>query len=128
MGYVIVFLGAGLGGVLRHGTNLAAARLFGIGFPFGTLTANIVGSFLMAAIMEVFAFKSGLTQHGRLFLTTGILGGYTTFSTFTLDAMTRFQRGDWAVGSAYIVMSVSGGLLAFLVGMILIRYFLGGAT
>lgn len=128
MGYIIVFLGAGLGGALRHGTNLAATRLFGIGFPFGTLAVNLVGSFLMAVLMEVFAFKSGLSQHGRLFLTTGILGGYTTFSTFTLDAMTRFERGDWAIGGVYIILSVAGGLLAFLVGMVLIRHFLGGTA
>lgn len=128
MGYVIVFLGAGIGGALRHGTNLAATRLLGIGFPFGTLAVNLVGSFLMAVVMEFFAFKSGLSQHARLFLTTGVLGGYTTFSTFTLDAMTRFERGDWTIGSVYIVMSVSGGLLAFLVGMVLIRHFVGGTA
>lgn len=125
MGFVIVFLGAGLGGAARHGTNLLAARLFGTGFPFGTLAANLIGSFLMAVIMEFFALRSDLALNARLFLTTGVLGGYTTFSTFTLDAMLRIEQGDWLIASAYVVLSVLGALVAFLVGMILIRQLIG---
>src|SRR5215217_6932078 len=73
MGYLIVFLGAGIGGALRHGTNLACARLCGTAFPWGTLTVNVVGSLVMGLLTAWFAFwaGTGLTQHARLFLTTG---------------------------------------------------------
>lgn len=67
MGYVIVFLGAGIGGALRHGVNVLAARWFGIGFPFGTIAVNIIGCFGMALVIEYFAFKAGLPQQARLF-------------------------------------------------------------
>ena len=86
MGYLIVFLGAGVGGAVRHGVNLACARLFGFGFPFGTLIVNLAGSFMMGVLAGWFAFRMGIPQHMRLFLTTGILGGFTTFSAFSLDA------------------------------------------
>lgn len=128
MEFVIVFLGAGLGGAARHGTNILAARLFGTGFPFGTLTANLIGSLLMAVIMETFALRSGLSMQARLFLTTGVLGGYTTFSTFTLDAMLRIQRGEWAMAATYILASVVGGLMAFALGMALVRQVVGAAS
>ena len=84
--YLIVFLGAGIGGALRHGVNVGAARLLGTGFPFGTLIVNFVGSFAMGLLAGFFMYRSGIPQHVRLFLTTGILGGFTTFSTFSLDA------------------------------------------
>lgn len=121
MGYVIVFIGAGLGGTLRHATNVMIARFLGSGYPFGTLAANILGSFLMAVIMEIFALRSGLPLQARLFLTTGLLGGYTTFSTFTLDAMFRVERGEWAVAVLYVILSVAVAMIAFLGGMVLVR-------
>ena len=77
--YFIVFVGAGLGGALRHGVNVGAARLLGYEFPFGTLIVNIVGSFLMGLLAGYFAFRPGIAQHMRLFLTTGILGGFRPF-------------------------------------------------
>ena len=85
MNYLIVFGGAGLGGALRHGVNVAAMRLGFTAFPIGTLTVNILGSFLMGLIAEYFALKGHLPQSWRLFLTTGVLGGFTTFSAFSLE-------------------------------------------
>ena len=82
MAYLIVFLGGGLGAALRHGINLASARAFGTGFPYGTLLINITGSLVMGLAAAYFAFKGDASQHWRLFLTTGILGGFTTFSAF----------------------------------------------
>lgn len=79
MAYTIVFVGAGIGGALRHGVNVAAARLFGYGFPLGTIMANVIGAFLMGLLAGYFAFRTGISQHVRLFLTTGLLGGFTTF-------------------------------------------------
>ncbi|HKH32993.1 MAG TPA: fluoride efflux transporter CrcB, partial [Beijerinckiaceae bacterium] len=91
--YFIVFLGAGVGGALRHGVNLACARLCGLAFPWGTLAVNIVGSFAMGLIAAWLAFKVEVpwSQHARLFLTTGILGGFTTFSAFSLDAVLLWE-------------------------------------
>jgi CrcB protein len=79
MGYAIVFIGGGLGAALRHGVNLGAARWLHAGFPFGTLIVNVSGSLIMGLIAGYFAFKGDASQNWRLFLTTGILGGYTTF-------------------------------------------------
>ena len=125
MGYVIVFFGAGIGGALRHATNLLAARLFGLAFPAGTLAVNILGAFTMAVIVELFALKAGLPQSARLFLTTGLLGGFTTFSTFSLDAVAVYERGEGPTALAYVLLSVLGALVAFLGGMTLIRTFAG---
>ena len=81
--YLIVFLGAGIGGAARHGVNVWAAKAFGFAFPFGTLIVNIVGSFEMSLLVGFFAYRAGLVpQHARLFLTTGVLGGFTTFRPF----------------------------------------------
>jgi CrcB protein len=125
MGYFIVFVGAGIGGAFRHATNLLAARLFGLAFPVGTLAVNILRGFAMAIIIEVLALKAGMPQPARLFLATGVLGGFTTFSTFTLDAIGLFERGEGLIAVAYILLSVVGSLVAFFAGMALIRAFSG---
>jgi CrcB protein len=121
--YLIVFLGAGIGGALRHGVNLTCARYCGIEFPWGTMIINIVGSVVMGLAAGYFAFKAagGLSQHSRLFLTTGILGGFTTFSTFSLDAMTLWERGQGLSALLYVVGSVVIGLLGLALGLALMR-------
>ena len=97
MGYLYVFLGGGLGAMLRHGVNLLGGRLFtGWGFPIATLTVNVTGSIVMGVLAAIFAFKGGGSQHWRLFLTTGILGGYTTFSSFSLDVAVLYERATWS--------------------------------
>ena len=117
--YFIVFLGAGIGGALRHGVNVGAARLFGYGFPFGTLIVNIAGSFLMGALAGYFAFRPGIGQHMRLFLTTGILGGFTTFSAFSLDSALLVERHSYALAAAYMAGSVVASVVALFVGLAL---------
>ena len=94
MVYLIVFLGGGLGAAMRHGVNVAAARTLGTGFPYGTLTVNVVGSLAMGLFAAYFAFKGDASQHWRLFFTTGVLGGFTTFSAFSLDAVLLYERGQ----------------------------------
>ena len=94
MGFLIVFLGGGLGAALRHGVNLASARLLGTTFPYATLFENVTGSLVMGLLAAYFAFKGDASQHWRLLLTTGILGGYTTFSAFSLDAALLYERGE----------------------------------
>jgi CrcB protein len=117
--YLIVFLGAGIGGALRHGVNVGAARAFGYQFPFGTLIVNIVGSFVMGAFAGYFAFRPGIAQHLRLFLTTGILGGFTTFSAFSLDAALLIERHSYAMAAGYIAGSVAASVAALFFGLAL---------
>src|SRR6188768_4344393 len=96
MGFLIVLVGGGIGAALRHGFNLAFARLFGTAFPHATVFENVSGSVVMGVLVAWFAFRGGIPQHWQLFLTTGILGGYTTFSTFSLDSALLYERGNSA--------------------------------
>jgi CrcB protein len=117
--YLIVFLGAGIGGALRHGVNVGAARLFGFGFPFGTLIVNVAGSFAIGLLAGYFAFRPGIGQHMRLFLTTGLLGGFTTFSAFSLDTALLIERHNYALAAGYVAGSVLASLIALFVGLAL---------
>jgi fluoride exporter len=119
--YLIVFLGAGLGGALRHGVNLASARLFWLDFPYGTLIINVVGSLAMGLIAEYLALKAGASQAWRLFLTTGILGGFTTFSAFSLDAALLWERGATGQAALYVAASVALSIAGLFLGLWLIR-------
>jgi CrcB protein len=119
--YLIVFLGAGIGGALRHGVNVGAARLLGYGFPFGTLIVNVVGSFAMGLLAGYFAFRPGIGQHVRLFLTTGILGGFTTFSAFSLDTALLVERHSLGLAAGYAVGSVAASVSALFFGLAVFR-------
>ena len=123
MNYLIVFLGAGIGGAGRHGVNVLAARLVGTAFPAGTLVINVLGCLLMGLIAGFFAFRGHLPQEARLFLATGVLGGFTTFSAFSLDAVTLYQRGQAGLAGAYVAGSVVLALAALASGMVLARSF-----
>jgi CrcB protein len=120
---VLVFVGGGIGAAGRHGVNIAAARLIGSGFGWGTMIVNILGSFVMGLIIAWFAFKAdtGLPQHTRLFLTTGILGGFTTFSAFSLDAVLLWERGALALAFAYVIVSVVVSIAGLFAGLALVR-------
>ena len=124
MNYLIVFLGAGIGGAGRHGVNVLMARLFGTGFPLGTFTVNVVGCFLMGVIAGFFAFRGHLPQEARLFLTTGILGGFTTFSAFSLDAALLWERGEGGLAALYVAASVVLTLAGVAAGLATIRQLL----
>jgi len=121
MGYLIVFLGGGLGAALRHGVNLAMARWLGTQFPYGTFVANITGSIAMGLIAAYFAFKGDASQHWRLFFTTGILGGYTTFSAFSLDVALLYERGDIALALFYVAGSVVLAVAGLFIGLAIVR-------
>lgn len=125
--YLLVFLGAGIGGALRHAVNLACARAFGTGLPWGTLTVNVVGSFAMGALVAWLAFKAGegWSQPLRLFLTTGILGGFTTFSAFSLDAALLWERGDAGTAFAYVAASVLLSIAGLAAGLAFVRTLAG---
>jgi CrcB protein len=119
--YLVVFLGAGLGGALRHAINLTSARLFSTQFPSGTFLVNVVGSFLMGLVAGYFAFRPGLSQNLRLFLTTGVLGGFTTFSAFSLDTALLVERHSYALAAGYIVSSVAVSIGALFLGLTAVR-------
>ena len=128
MNYLIVFLGAGVGGAARHGVNVLSARLVGTGFPTGTLVVNALGCLLMGLIAGTFAFRGHLPQEMRLFLTTGILGGFTTFSTFSLDAALLWERGETGLAALYVGASLVLSLAGVAAGLALTRTVLSGGA
>jgi CrcB protein len=121
--YLIVFLGAGMGGALRHGVNLTCARYCGVEFPWGTMIINILGSAIMGVAAGYFAFKASgeWSQSARLFVTTGILGGFTTFSAYSLDAMLLWERGQMGAAFLYVTGSVVLALIGLALGLALVR-------
>lgn len=114
-----VVLGGGIGAGLRYLTNVGALRLFGPGYPVATLVVNILGSFLMGLLVELLAQRGG--QRLAPFLMTGVLGGFTTFSAFSLDTMTLWQRGETVLALVYVGMSVVLSLAAIALAMHLFR-------
>ena len=124
MGFLIVFIGGGIGASLRHGVNLLTPRLLGTAFPYATMFENVSGSLVMGLLAGYFAFKSGETaQSWRLFLTTGILGGYTTFSTYSLDSLLLYERGEIGLAATYVLGSVVLSLAGVMAGIAMVRQF-----
>jgi CrcB protein len=121
MGYLVVFVGAGLGGTLRHFMNIWIARLAGTHFPMHTLLINVTGSMVMGMVAAWFALKGGAAGHTRLFLATGVLGGYTTFSAFSLDAVLLWERHQHLLAVYYVGGSVAGSLLGLVAGLWIVR-------
>ena len=121
MGFFVVFIGSGIGGALRYGVGLLSLRLLGANFPFGTLSINIVGSALMGLVVSLFALFQIGGDDVRLFLTTGIIGGFTTFSTFSLDAVTLWERGQHLAAIGYIFASVVLSLMAMVAVLLIMR-------
>lgn len=116
---IYVAFGGALGAVMRYLTGLGVLRLVGGSFPMGVISVNIIGSFLMG-VFVVFAAKRGLTDLSPLIM-TGFLGGFTTFSAFSLEAVTLFERGQTGAGVAYVLISVIGSILALALGVWLAR-------
>jgi CrcB protein len=123
MSYLLVFFGGGLGATLRHLVNLTCERCIGTAFPYGTFIINISGSTVMGLIAGYLAFKGGAAQPWRLFLMTGILGGYTTFSAFSLDAALLYERGEIGLAALYVAGSVVLSILGLFAGLALVRHF-----
>lgn len=120
MSAITVFLGAGLGGLLRWLVGIAALRALGPGLPWGTLAVNVVGCFVMGLVAALVVSRlPGETV--RLFLTTGLLGGFTTFSAFSLEAVALWERGALGLAAAYVAASVSLSLAALVAGLALGR-------
>jgi len=119
--YLIVFFGSGLGGMLRYVANVWVPRMLGSAFPYHTLMVNIAGSLVMGLLAGYFALKADPGQDWRLFLTTGIIGGFTTFSAFALDTAVLYERGELALAALYVVTSVGVSLAALFAGLYIMR-------
>jgi CrcB protein len=122
MNYLLVFIGGGLGSALRHTVNVVCPKLFGPHFPYHTFIINITGSTIMGLIAGYLAFKGDAGQSWRLFVMTGILGGYTTFSAFSLDAAVLYERGEIGLAAFYVLGSVILSILGLFAGLALIRH------
>jgi CrcB protein len=123
MSYLLVFIGGGLGASLRHAVNMISARGLGTAFPYGTFIINITGSIVMGLIAGYLAFKGEASQPWRLFLMTGILGGYTTFSAFSLDTALLYERGEIGLAVFYVAGSVGISIAGLFAGLALVRHF-----
>ena len=121
-GYVLVFFGGGCGASLRHAINMASARALGTDFPYGTFIINISGSIVMGLIAGYLAFRGEASQPWRLFLMTGILGGYTTFSAFSLDTALLYERGELGLAALYVVGSVALSIMGLFAGLAIVRH------
>lgn len=118
---LIVAAGGAIGSSFRHLVNLASLRLLGPTFPWGTVAVNVVGSFIMGAFVELLARRLQGSAELRLFFATGILGGFTTFSAFSLDFAMLWERGAAGQAAAYAAGSVLVSLVALFVGLWLVR-------
>jgi CrcB protein len=117
-----VFIGGGVGAVLRYIVGSAFLQRFGPGFPWGTFAINLTGSFLIGIIAQLALTRSfGVTPMVRIFAATGVLGGYTTFSTFSLDAVVLIGDGSALLAFGYAAGSLLGGLFAAYLGQVVAR-------
>ncbi|MBD0416239.1 fluoride efflux transporter CrcB [Oryzicola mucosus] len=116
-----VAVGGAIGATLRHLINGLALRLLGPGFPWGTMAVNIVGAFVMGVFIEMLTRRFGASNELRLFVATGILGGFTTFSSFSLDFAVLWERGAALPALGYALASVIGSILALFLGLWLAR-------
>jgi fluoride exporter len=116
-----VAVGGAIGSVARYLVAIGSGKIFGINFPWGILIINVTGSFLIGVFVGLFATKWDLPQSIRIFLTVGICGGYTTFSTFSLDSYYLMERGQLLMALAYMIGSVVLSISALVGGLYLAR-------
>ena len=122
---MILFLGGGIGAMLRFALALWVEEHAQVSFPWGTLTVNVVGSFAMGALVEISALVWSPSPELRALLAVGVLGAFTTFSTFSLDVAALIGRGAHAAAGAYIALSVVLSIAAFFAGLHLFRSLFG---
>ena len=120
---LLVAIGGALGSVGRYLTGLATLRLFGPGYPWGTLTVNLVGGLAIGIFAELIARRFDGSAELRLFIITGILGGFTTFSAFSLEVTAMAERGDYLTALGYVLVSVALSVTAVFAGLALVRAF-----
>jgi fluoride exporter len=119
--FLWVALGGAIGSAARYGMNVWSGRLLGSEFPWHTFIVNVLGCFAMGALVELMALKLNVSNDTRAFLTTGILGGFTTFSAFSLDFAMLVERKSYGAAAAYGAGSVALSLIAVFAGLSLVR-------
>jgi len=119
--FLYAAFGGAIGAAARHGVNITAPKLLGHGFPWGTMIVNIAGSFVMGVLIAMMALAWNASQEMRVFLTTGILGGFTTFSAFSLDFVALYERREYGWAFGYAGSSVVMSLIAVFAGLYLAR-------
>jgi len=124
MTILLVAAGGALGAVARYCTYTLASRFLGIAFPFGTLIVNVIGSFAMGVVMAWFMKKAAFSEEMRLFLATGFLGAYTTFSTFSLDVWQLYEKGAYGSLLLYLSGSIFCSIAGLVLGLILMQRYL----
>lgn len=117
-----IALGGAVGALSRHYMAAAVSRAFGLGFPYGTLTVNVVGCFLMGLLVEAMALRFSITPEARGFLAVGLLGGFTTFSAFSLEVALLYERGQLLLAALYVVASVVLSVAALFGGLAVGRW------
>ncbi|HEY1418635.1 MAG TPA: fluoride efflux transporter CrcB [Myxococcaceae bacterium] len=122
----LVALGGAIGSVARYGVGALAVQLFGPTFPWGTLMVNLTGSFLIALIMHVALAGSAVSVELRLFLTTGVVGGFTTYSTFNYETLALLNQRAYGFAGLNLAATVVGCLLAGILGLAAGRALAGG--
>jgi len=123
--FLLVCLGGALGSGARYLTSLWAIATFGLAFPFGTLLVNLGGSFLLALLMHLSTTTELMSPEVRLMLTTGVMGGFTTYSTFNYETTSYFREGFWVTGTINLLATVIGCLVAGLLGLVVARAIVG---
>jgi len=118
---IAIAIGGGLGSLARHYLSAGVYSVTGPAFPYGILTVNVLGALIMGIVVELGALKLNYSPETRAFLTTGILGGFTTFSTFSLDAALLIERGDWLGALIYMIASVVLSVGALFAGLWFVR-------
>lgn len=121
MAVLLIFLGGGLGSAARYGVNLWVSKAWGGALPLATLGVNILGSFFMGCIAAYFLTRTSATPGFRLFLMTGVLGGFTTFSAFSLEFWQLGMRGEWSLAVSYAVISLLLSIAAAGLGLWMLR-------
>ncbi|MZR31169.1 fluoride efflux transporter CrcB [Sneathiella litorea] len=119
--FLSVAMGGALGACARYGVAQVMLRQLGPGYPYGTLFVNIVGSFLIGVLIEIIALRWSPSPELRVFLVTGFLGGFTTFSAFSLDVALMVQKGETVSAASYVLMSVLLSVAGLFAGLHLIK-------
>lgn len=125
MSWVAVAAGGAIGAMARHLIGIWALKLMGTGFPWGTLTVNVLGSFIIGVLVEGLAQRFHVTPELRLFLVTGVMGGFTTFSSFSLDIGLLIERKQHLLAAVYAFGSLALGVAAFFLALWLVRTLAG---
>ncbi|TKD51292.1 fluoride efflux transporter FluC [Sphingomonas baiyangensis] len=121
MSFLFVMAGGAIGAAARYAVNLAALAWFGAGYPWATLLVNVAGGLAMGVLAGLLACVGAGGETLRLFIGVGVLGGFTTFSAFSLELVTLAERGLWIAAAGYALASVLGAALALAAGLALAR-------